>query len=197
MLPVAPMEPISEERVICSIMASVKYEVPANIMLAIAEKEGGKPGSWVKNSNGTFDVGSMQFNTVYLKDLVKYGITAEAVASPGCYPFDLAAWRVRNHLLHDEDDIWTRAANYHSRTPKYNSIYRADLIKKAGRWQEWLATHFEIIPVTEPKAVSARIRTIKVPVQQNNVPIHHQPLPQVLTAEQALEHMFGKPRNQV
>ena len=111
-------------------------------VLAIAEKEGGKPGQWVKNMNGTYDVGPMQFNTHYLSDLARYGITAAHVAAAGCYSYDLAAWRLRGHLLNDKGDIWTRAANYHSRTPKYNSIYRADLMHKAGRWAVWLDKHF-------------------------------------------------------
>jgi hypothetical protein len=54
------------EAIVCSIFAAVKYEVPANMLLAIAEKEGGRPGQWNRNDNGTVDVGSMQFNTVYL-----------------------------------------------------------------------------------------------------------------------------------
>ncbi len=57
------LPPDIQERVVCSITAAIKYEIPANILLAIAEKEGGKPGQWVSNSNGTHDVGSMQFNT--------------------------------------------------------------------------------------------------------------------------------------
>jgi hypothetical protein len=32
----------------------------------------------VRNRNGTHDVGAMQFNTSYLKELSKYSITAEA-----------------------------------------------------------------------------------------------------------------------
>ena len=58
---------------VCSITAAIKYQVPANIMLAVAEKEGGSTGLENKNrnSNGTYDVGRMQFNTVYLKDLEK------------------------------------------------------------------------------------------------------------------------------
>jgi hypothetical protein len=58
------LPPDMQERVVCSITAAIKYEIPANILLAIAEKEGGKPGQWVSNSNGTHDVGSMQFNTL-------------------------------------------------------------------------------------------------------------------------------------
>ena len=146
----APQVP--PERVVCSIMAAAKYEVPANIVLAVAEKEAGKPGQWVKNSNGTFDVGSMQFNTRYLGDLKKYGISADDVSQDGCYAFDLAAWRLRGHLQHDKDDVWTRAANYHSRTPKYNRIYRADLIKKAAAWGQWLDARFSTYAVTTPKA---------------------------------------------
>ncbi len=129
-----------QERIVCSIAASIHYDVPANIVLAVAEKEAGKPGQWVRNSNGTHDVGAMQFNTGYLKGLTEqYGITANDVAAAGCYAYDLAAWRLHGHLQKDSGDIWTRAANYHSRTPTYNAVYRADLIIKANKWAKQLA----------------------------------------------------------
>ncbi len=136
------LPPDLQERVVCLITAAIKYEIPANILLAIAEKEGGKPGQWVRNSNGTHDVGSMQFNTAYLQDLSKYGITPDHVTNTGCYAYDLAAWRVRLHIKNDKGDIWTKAANYHSRTPKYNAKYRADLIVRANRWSGWLVNRF-------------------------------------------------------
>ena len=78
-MPVADLPPQLQERVVCSIAATVKYQVPANIVLAVAEKEAGKPGQWVLNTNGTHDVGPMQFNTAYLRDLAGYGITLDAV----------------------------------------------------------------------------------------------------------------------
>jgi hypothetical protein len=131
------------ERIACSISASLKYRVPANIMLAVAEQEGGTPGLWMRNANGTYDVGYMQFNTAYLRELARYGITPGSVAASGCYSFDLAAWRLRQHLLHDRGDIWTRAANYHSRTPVHNAKYRRDLIIKAARWTKWLEARFD------------------------------------------------------
>ena len=40
------------ERIVCSISAAAKYGIPANILLAIAEKENGKPGQWMRNANG-------------------------------------------------------------------------------------------------------------------------------------------------
>jgi len=101
-MPDLPPSHHQQERIVCSITAAEKYAVPANILLAIAEKENGKPGVWVKNTNGTHDVGAMQFNTAYLKTLGRYGISPEDVASSsGCYAYELAAWRIHGHLLMD------------------------------------------------------------------------------------------------
>lgn len=134
--------PELQDRIICSIAAAIKYRIPANIVLAVAEKEGGSPGQWRPNKNGTHDVGPMQFNTAYLTDLARYGIIASDVATAGCYSFELAPWRLRQHLYNDKGDLWTRAANYHSRIPQYNHVYRADLLRKASKWADWLDARF-------------------------------------------------------
>lgn len=152
----ADLPPQIMERIVCSISAAAQYEVPANIVLAVAEKEGGRPGQWVRNANGTHDVGPMQFNTAYLADLSGYGITANDVAAAGCYPFRLAAWRLRMHIRNDTGDLWTRAANYHSRTPRLNAVYRADLMRKAAKWADWLAARYVTRDVTERAVANAR-----------------------------------------
>ncbi|MCL6484460.1 MAG: conjugal transfer protein TrbN [Janthinobacterium lividum] len=136
------LPPLQQERIVCSITAAIKYQVPANILLAIAEKEGGRPGMLVANKNGTYDIGPMQFNSAYLHELRKYGIVPAHVAMKGCYPYDLAARRLRQHLLYDKGNIWIRAANYHSRTANYNQQYKDDLVKKAEKWLYWLDCNF-------------------------------------------------------
>lgn len=146
---ITDVPPVIEERVMCSIIAAVKYELPANIVLAVAGQENGKPGQWVKNKNGTHDVGPMQFNTGYLEDLAKYGITAKDVEKPGCYPFDLAAWRIRGHVLNDKGDLWTRVANYHSRTPEFNATYRKLIMQRADKWADWLDARFNTYAVAQ------------------------------------------------
>ena len=140
-----PMDlpPHLHERVVCSIAAAVKYGIPANIMLAVAEKEGGKAGQWVRNANGTHDVGPLQFNTAYLRQLSDYGITPVDVAAAGCFPYQLAAWRLRQHIKLDAGDLWTRCANYHSRTPRLNAKYREDLVRKSIKWAEWLVKGYQ------------------------------------------------------
>jgi len=141
------------ERIVCSIIAALDYQIPANIVLAVAEIENGKPGQTSKNANGTLDFGPMQFNTVYLAELHgKYGITEQDVSDKGCYPYQLAAWRLRGHIVNDTwGDIWTRAANYHSYTPRFNSVYREKLIRSADKWASWLSVRFKTRDVLNTK----------------------------------------------
>lgn len=154
MIDVSDLPPQMQERVVCSIAAANKYQLPANILLAVAEREGGKPGQWVRNKNGTHDVGSMQFNTAYLRSLERYGITPEAVAQPGCYSYYLAAWRIKRHIVYDKNgDIWTKVANYHSYTPRYNTIYRAAIIPLANKWANWLNQRMSnVVPASATNA---------------------------------------------
>jgi len=132
------LPPAMQERIVCSISAAAQYGIPANVMLAVAERENGRPGLARRNSNGTDDLGAMQLNTAYIASLRRYGITPADALAPGCYSYNLAAWRIRGHIAHDKGDLWTRAANYHSYTPAKNQIYRASLIESAQRWQGWL-----------------------------------------------------------
>ena len=150
------LPPYMQERIVCSVAAAAKYEIPANIVLAVAEKENGRAGQWVRNSsNGSHDVGPLQFNTNYLRELAQYGITPGHVASAGCYPFELAAWRLRKHIRYDKGDLWTRAANYHSRTPQFNQAYRADLMVRAAKWADWLGKRYQTHDLASPGVVQA------------------------------------------
>ncbi len=147
--------PTLSEPVTCSIMAAVKYELPVNIVLAVSAQESGKPGQWVRNRNGTYDVGPMQFNTTYLRELSRYGITPEDVAKGGCYSYDLAAWRIRGHVRNDSGDLWTRVANYHSRTPTINARYRQLIMRRATYWADWLDERFATQQVEQHSVFSA------------------------------------------
>ena len=175
MLPfaIADLPPQLQERVVCSISAAIEYRLPANLLLAVAEIEGGRPGQWVQNRNGTYDVGPMQFNTAYLRQLEQYGIGPADVSVRGCYPYRLAAWRIRRHIRHDAGDMWTRAANYHSRTYVYNTAYRAKLIRAAGRWAAWLKTYFATVDITSSVPTSpapADVHSVERPTTRTGIP---------------------------
>lgn len=141
------LPPDQQINVVCAITAASKYDIPTNIFLAVVEKEGGKPGQYVKNKNGTYDIGPLQFNTAYVKTLFKYNITYKDVEghNNSCYPYYLAAWRIKNHIVNDDGDLFKKVSNYHSRTPKYNSIYKIDLIKRSEKAAAYLNSHFSNI----------------------------------------------------
>lgn len=179
-MPAIDIPPQKQEQVVCAITAAEKFDIPANIVLAVAEKEGGKPGQWVRNTNGTYDVGPMQFNTSYLNQLARYGITPEDVASAGCYPYDLAAWRLAVHIKDDKGDLWTKVANYHSRTPYYNGIYKADLMVRANKWADWL----DVVLKGGTLEVHQAMKTEPAPAQsqQNIITVQYQKPMQMQTA---------------
>lgn len=133
---------LEREQIECVIAAAIHYEVPANALLAVAEQEKGKPNQWVANTNGTHDVGVMQLNTSYLRQLERYGIRPEHAASRTCYPYMLGSWRIKNHLVRDTGGFWTRVANYHSRTPFFNQRYAASIAAKGKKWADWLEQNY-------------------------------------------------------
>jgi hypothetical protein len=162
--------PAVTERVSCSLAAALRYGVPANMVLAVAEQEGGRPGQWVANRNGTFDVGALQFNTAYLRSVARYGIGPAEAGRPGCYAYHLAAWRLRQHLAHDAGDVWTRAANYHSRTPSLNAEYRAQIMPRGERWASWLHARWPNLPLAPAGAArTPSVRPAKPAIPRSSV----------------------------
>jgi len=127
----------------CVIEAAKKQGVPANVLLAIASVEGGKNGQIVENKNGSYDLGHLQINSIHFLPNGRFGnlpITREDVTWRGCYNAELAAWMLRQHLDEpgSQQDFWTRAANYHSRTPEHNARYRQKLVSLSVAWGDWL-----------------------------------------------------------
>lgn len=126
----------------CVIAAAKKQKVPANILLALSSMENGKNGQVVKNSNGSYDMGHFQINTIQWNGNKFDGVVEvdyRDAALRGCYNAELAAWLLRRRLNENpESDYWTRVANYHSKTEKFNKIYKRKLIPLAVAWGKWL-----------------------------------------------------------
>ena len=142
-----PQMPVSEVRMFCSVEAAVHYQIPADLIYAVSLNEGGDFKSKSPNNNGTFDLGIMQFNTSFLKTLESEGIKPEHVMNASCYAFHLAAWRIKGHLQeNDHADVFTMVAYYHSRTPRYNQIYKKRLISNLRLFDRNLGNfYFDLI----------------------------------------------------
>lgn len=116
----------------CLMLASQTYSIPPAVLVGIYKAEGGTIGQEVRNDNGTYDLGPMQINTVWMPELSQRWGVNEATArrwvrDDACTNVGVAAWILRSHL--DETGSLSRAiANYHSRTPHYGLSYQNRVI---------------------------------------------------------------------
>ena len=67
----------------CLMMASQTYSVPPAVMVGIMQVEGGRVGQQVLNTNGSYDLGPMQINTIWVPRLAKYWGVSEPRPSGG------------------------------------------------------------------------------------------------------------------
>ncbi len=123
----------------CLMLASQTYSVPPAVLLGIYKAEGGTVGQEVRNDNGSYDLGPMQINTVWLPDLAaRWGVqevTARKwVRDDPCTNVGVAAWILRGHL--DETGSLSKAiAHYNSKTPRYGTKYKSrviDIMRRNG-----------------------------------------------------------------
>lgn len=119
----------------CIMLAAQTYAVPPAVLMGIYQVEGGKVGQEVgPNTNGSYDLGPMQINTIWLPELAKkWGVSELAalrwVRDDACTNVGVAAWILRQH--YDENDDMAQAiAHYHSRTPKFGYRYRGKVIDR-------------------------------------------------------------------
>ena len=108
----------------CVLDAARAGGLPAAALFGILATEGGKTGEALRNSNGTWDMGPFQINTVHVDTLAAMGIAPEAVLQDGCVNAYAAAWLLRREYLRT-GDIWQAIGAYHSRTPHRRDAYMA------------------------------------------------------------------------
>ncbi len=112
----------------CINESAIQYHVPATMILSVIKTENGRNGLRVKNINGTYDLGVMQINTSWLPTLQKKGITEEQVRSNPCVNVHVGTWILAQGIANSEG--WKGVGNYHSYTPKHNTVYREKIKKE-------------------------------------------------------------------
>lgn len=125
----------------CVVQAAQRRNIPVDIMLGVQSVERGETGRQMRNSNATYDLGAFQINTIHLPRIARLGGSRDDVLSRGCFNAEVASLLLYEALTHPKkqhEDLFTRAAGYHSWTPKHNRNYRAKLINYTRQWQAWM-----------------------------------------------------------
>lgn len=83
----------------------------------------------------------MQINSDYIKDLnskLNLNISYTDFLKRDCFSFQVAAYKLKEHIKFDKGDLLTRLAMYHSKTPKYNEIYKKKIVFHSKYWSDFL-----------------------------------------------------------
>ena len=85
----------------CLMLAAQTYSVPPAVLVGIYQVEGGKVGQAVANTNGTYDLGPMQINTIWIPDLAnRWGVSESTakkwVKDDPCTNMGVAAWILKD-----------------------------------------------------------------------------------------------------
>ncbi len=121
----------------CIFLAAQTYSVPPAVLMGIRDVEGGRVGQQVRNTNGTYDLGPMQINTLWTKELSKHWNVPRQTAhrwvrDDACTNVHVAAWILRSKS-DSAGSLYKGIAHYHSMTPKFGLPYRQKVIRAMQR----------------------------------------------------------------
>lgn len=119
---------ISEQ---CIIQTAKRFNLSDIVLRAILQVEGGKPGEIRVNDNGSYDIGPMQINSIWLDKFNSY-TSLDKLLYNGCINLQVGAWILKNNINQANGDLWQGIGNYHSTTPKNHMKYR-EKIKLAAQ----------------------------------------------------------------
>lgn len=121
--------------------AAARFRVPPSLIRAILAVEGGRTGAVATNRNGSFDIGPMQINSIWLPEIEKRGGSLELILHHRCANVHFGTWLLARELAGadpatlDRTTFWRAVGNYHSRTPELNRRY-AERVWAAWRRQQ-------------------------------------------------------------
>ncbi|MGX9960598.1 transglycosylase SLT domain-containing protein [Xanthomonas euvesicatoria] len=126
------------DKAACVTAAAARYKVPEQLIWTILKTEGGTTGRVSKNTNGTYDMGVMQINSVHLQSppyqFSKYGITREALINDQCLNINVGTYMLASEIAR-APTFWKGVTNYHSRTPAKAAVYLGKVLKNLASIQ--------------------------------------------------------------
>lgn len=107
----------------CSHISADHYGISPLLVQAVIEAEGGTHGTVSANSDGSYDLGVMQINTINLPEIQKsFPVTWQHLAYRPCLNIAIGTWFLANRIR-NAPDTWTGVGNYHSYTPEHHHNY--------------------------------------------------------------------------
>lgn len=106
----------------CISEAATRFNVPEVALWLLLDVEAGTLGKVSKNTNGTYDIGPMQVNSIWLSKVARFGITEAMVRDNLCINIGVGTWIFAQELDRHKD-LAKAIAYYHSPTPRHQRRY--------------------------------------------------------------------------
>lgn len=112
----------------CFQEAAARYNVAPELVWSISKHESGlNPAAINWNTDGSYDFGLMQINSIHADDLRKAGIAWESLADP-CTNVMVGAWLL-SQRIREYGYTWKAIGAYHSKTPAKRDRYAQSIAK--------------------------------------------------------------------
>lgn len=121
----------------CVRQAAERFRLPASLIRAVLQVEGGQVGASSPNRNGSFDIGPMQINSLWLPEIERRGGSLELILHHRCANIHFGGYLLSRELAGfdwaraDQKTFWRAVGNYHSHTPALNKRYAERV------WRAW------------------------------------------------------------
>lgn len=111
----------------CFVREADRHGIDPYVLLAVLKTEGGRPGEFALNRNGTVDLGPMSVNSVWIPSLAKHYKSSESelrhrLATDGCANVAAAALILKQKIAAN-GSVWEGVAHYHSANPAKQGPY--------------------------------------------------------------------------
>jgi soluble lytic murein transglycosylase-like protein len=116
----------------CFDLAAQRYQVPVQLLQAIAMQEsGGRPDAINRsNANGSYDIGMMQINSFWLPRLARHGIQEKDLFDP-CVSVLVGAWILSDNFARLGYNTQGLGA-YNARSPDKRERYARAVLGRLG-----------------------------------------------------------------
>jgi soluble lytic murein transglycosylase-like protein len=124
---------------LCIFTAAQTYSVPPTVILGVLNVESGKVGMASPNTNGTYDLGPMQINTIWVPELANYWHVPQKTAlrwvrDDACVNVGVGAWILRKKM-NETGSLAGGIAGYHSGTRGLGDSYRNKVLAAMQRYR--------------------------------------------------------------
>ncbi|NRN29023.1 lytic transglycosylase domain-containing protein [Photorhabdus heterorhabditis] len=128
------------------------FGIDPELVFTLFDNEGGKVGSFVHNTNGSYDIGPMQINSSNLPEIREHfpKVTWKVLAYDACANFWVGTWWLYRKIVDRKGNVFEGIGDYNSKTPKVRAVYIFKFMERYNRRIQQRNGMHELYQWTQP-----------------------------------------------